>query len=589
MSSYEDFTRPKWLSSTLRAAGSVAVLLVALLSLSRSLLVSDIGSSNNVEKSAQGPGSSQGPGSDQGIPAIFPPIASSAQRIPKRYSADSGVQPAEYNEPASDSREYELLAYKIIDPSTVTSTPETTEADVEIDDNSEGFPAEQIDESRASSGAVLAADHFDDEPIGSGVALAPRILPETSHFVPTELLSADRQSDETATTEDSQDDRSTDQSAVDRFQSNHIYGDDWLLGTKSLDQQHAARKQRIRRTLDFYYARPLNSSEDSPWSMMHWLIAWGKDSKMYVGRPGGRLVYTLDWLGSNRLCEGARLLTMQDGDLRAKNGPGLQGHDGQFLAMLAQARVDMGETIQVGNQTFDINDLIHVEQLGCRARSELTFQLIGLSHYLDSDTTWQDKNGGDWSIPRLIKEEIVQPINGVTCGGTHRLMGLHYATRMRATEGKPVAGQWARARKYISGYQKYALSMQNRDGTFSSDFFKGQASWGDIDRKIKTTGHILELLIFSLPSERLRDPKIALGVDYLCNTMMRNRYYVWPKGPLSHAIRALSLYDERVYGVEPGPRDVKMAPASDMPRITAKPDTGKSLPNRFQPFRRRHR
>jgi len=354
------------------------------------------------------------------------------------------------------------------------------------------------------------------------------------------------------------------------------YGRDWRLANQEFIQRDRARQQRIHRTLDFYYARPLNSNEDSPWSMMHWLIAWGKDSKMYIGRPTGRLVNTVDWLCSNGVCERVQLLTLSKGDLRAKNGPGLQGHDGQFLAMLAQARVDVSQSIQVGGRVFDVDDLIRVEQMTCRPRTELTFKLIGFSHYLDSDAQWQDHRGGDWSISRLIREEIVQAINGVTCGGTHRLMGLHLVTRRREAEGKPLDGQWARADKYIRDYQNYALTLQNRDGSFSSDFFKGRSSWGDIDRKIKTTGHILEFLVFSLPSERLLDARIARGVDYLCNIMMRNRYYVWPKGPLSHAVRALSLYEERVHGVEPGARNVRMAPLSDFPRITKTPGGGRS-------------
>ena len=67
--------------------------------------------------------------------------------------------------------------------------------------------------------------------------------------------------------------------------------------------------------------------------------------------------------------------------------------------------------------------------------TELTFKLIALAHYLDSDATWTSETGDEWSISRLIEEEIQSPIIGAACGGTHRLMGLSYAVRERVKHG----------------------------------------------------------------------------------------------------------------------------------------------------------
>ena len=108
-------------------------------------------------------------------------------------------------------------------------------------------------------------------------------------------------------------------------------------------------------------------------------------------------------------------------------------------------------------------------------------------------------------------------------------------------------GQWWRAEKYISDYQAYTMTLQNRDGSFSSDWFRQRANSGDMERGVQTTGHILEWLVFSLPEEDLYDPRIVRSVSYLTQTLLRHPRHDWPAGPKGHAIRALRLYYERVF------------------------------------------
>ncbi|MEM9316906.1 MAG: hypothetical protein AAGA95_20040 [Pseudomonadota bacterium] len=334
---------------------------------------------------------------------------------------------------------------------------------------------------------------------------------------------------------------------------------DWYVPMKRESPAMAARRQRIRQCLDFYYNRPLNTAEDSSWSMMHIMMAWGRDSKIYVGPPGGRVVSTIGWMCANGTCDGNRLLYVHDGEIRAKVGPGVQGHRAQFLAMLAQARVHLDQPIRVGDKEFTVRDLLRQEQSACVPRSELTFALIGSAHYLHTDTKWENGRGQEWSIPRLMYEEMRQPINGVTCGGTHRLMGLSYAIRRREADGYAINGIYEKARRFTKTYQDKALAWQNGDGSFNSDFWRSRGNWGDMSRKLKTSGHILEWLVFSLPHEELDSPRVVRGVDYLTHLMTQNRYYDWENGPMAHAIRALSLYDERVFGGEQGQRTLRTA------------------------------
>jgi hypothetical protein len=339
--------------------------------------------------------------------------------------------------------------------------------------------------------------------------------------------------------------------------------EDTSVAAAPLSPAMLALGDNINRCLDFYYTRHLNSRDDSPWSVMHAFIAYGVDAQIRIGHPQGQSVNAISWVCANQPCRGQRMLYTVNGQLRGNVGPGVQGHEGQFLAYMAQSRVMIDYPIVVDGKRFTVADLIRSEMATCRAHSELTFKLIGFVHYLDTDVRWKNERGESWDIPRLIDYELAQPINGATCGGTHRMMGFSYAVRQRKRSGRPLTGQWYRAEKYVNDYHRYTLRLQNRDGSFSTIFFRGREAREDMDRRIETTGHILEWLVFSLPREELVNPPIVVSVNYLTNLMLQNRYYQWKVGPLGHAVHALALYNERVFGQEPGRRNVQLAKSDE--------------------------
>jgi hypothetical protein len=235
------------------------------------------------------------------------------------------------------------------------------------------------------------------------------------------------------------------------------------------------------------------------------------------------------------------------GDLRAKYGVGLQGHLGQLLAMLAQCRVSEEYPIRVGKREFTIRDLIEAEQKTCYPKSELTFKLLAFQYYLDLNDTWVNDQGVEWDFPRLIREELAQPIRGAACGGTHRLSSLSLAVKARQRRGEPLDGEYVRAEEFVKKYHRYAFGLQNRDGSLSTEWFRGRGDDRDINRRIKTTGHILEWLCYSLSDEELRQPKTIAAVSYLANLMYKEYDNEWEVGPMSHATHALLVYDERVF------------------------------------------
>jgi hypothetical protein len=325
---------------------------------------------------------------------------------------------------------------------------------------------------------------------------------------------------------------------------------------KELSATMIRRRERIRDTQAYFFVRPEDAARRSPWGVMHAIIAYGVETPLTVG---GEEVNAVGWLCWNRPCRGMRLFRAPRGEIKTPIGPGFQGHEGQFLAMMAQSKVKRDFPVRIDGYDFTIEDLVEFEKRTCRPKSELTFKLIGLVHYLDSDAEWKSTTGETWNIPRLIKEELDQPIIGAACGGTHRMMGFSYAIHKRRQRGEPFTGQWERARKFVDSYIDYTFRLQNRDGSFSTDWFKGRANSDEIDRKIQTTGHMLEWLIFSLPEEDLTDPRVVRAVDFINNALWKNRHNKLEIGPKGHALRALTLYDERVFEGQPGNRKAYLA------------------------------
>jgi hypothetical protein len=315
-----------------------------------------------------------------------------------------------------------------------------------------------------------------------------------------------------------------------------------------LTKQLVALRSRVRSVLKGYYRRQLNSRDNDPWEVMHGMLAYGVHSRIRQGGPRGTPVTSVGWLCYNKPCKNMTLMYVNPkGELRAKYGVGLQGHLGQLLAMLAQCRVSDEYPIRIGKREFTIANLIEAEKKTCYPKSELTFKLLAFQYYLDLNDTWLNDQGLEWDFPRVIREELAQPIRGAACGGTHRLSSLSLTVKARQRRGEPLDGEYKRAYDFVQKYHRYAFSLQNRDGSLSTEWFRGRGDDSDINRRIKTTGHILEWLCYSLSDEELRQPKTIAAVSYLANLMYKEYDNEWEVGPMSHATHALLLYDERVF------------------------------------------
>ncbi len=327
-----------------------------------------------------------------------------------------------------------------------------------------------------------------------------------------------------------------------------------------LTRNQKALREHVRRVLRYYYERPMNTRDRSPWEVMHCALSYEVHSRMLQGGPQGKPISAVGWLCFNQSCRRMKLMHVDDeGELNVKVGPALQGHRGQLLAILAQAKVSSEYPMLVDGHEFKIKDLIKAEMETCYPRTELTFKLIGLMHYLDSETQWMNDQGMQWNMRKLVTEEIKQPIRGAACGGTHRLSGLTLAYKTREARGEAVNGEYAQAKRFVAQHQQYTFRTQNPDGSFSTNWFQGREDEPDIDRKLKTTGHMLEWLLYSATDRELNNPRTTKAVYFLTNLMYQNRYRDWEAGPLGHAIHALVVYDRLMFSKYDAPGDMPMA------------------------------
>jgi hypothetical protein len=315
-------------------------------------------------------------------------------------------------------------------------------------------------------------------------------------------------------------------------------------------REFALLKRQVERTLGLYKQRPLNTADNTPWEVMHGFIAFGIPTQVRVGGPRGSAVNAIGWMNMGGRCRG-QVMLVPAGDLpTGLIGYGVQGHLAQYLAILAQCRVAKESPIRLQKRDYTVADLVEQEKRSCRSGKELTFSLIALSHYLPPDEVWENWEGETWTLERLMEEELAQPIRSAACGGTHRLFGLSYGCYRRQTATGSLDGVFKRADKFVREYQNFALTqLQNRDGSFSTEWFKYPADReDDIDRKIQTTGHILEWLVASVDQPMLYHPRIVQATRFLSSALASEPDREWKIGPLGHALHALTVYQERVWG-----------------------------------------
>ena len=304
-------------------------------------------------------------------------------------------------------------------------------------------------------------------------------------------------------------------------------------------------RQQVSACLGYYHETAADVTKISPWDLMHFAVAYGKDTEFIRGK---KRINGIDWLCGINGVRGNRMLNVdKDGKLSVEIAVHLQGHHGQLLSVLAQSDIAVDKPIEINGDKFTLADLIEVEKETCKPKSELTFKLIAFCHYLSLDDRWENEHG-EWNIERLLTEELAQTIDRAACRGSHRLCGLAAAVlKKKNYSSEPLDGVWLKAQKKVEEYIKYAFAYQNEDGSFSGNWFSGKNNHGDINQRLNSTGHMLEFIVGYMSVEQLKKPRIKKVVKYLSQMLLEYREFDWHHGYKGHALHALAMYEEKVF------------------------------------------
>lgn len=342
-----------------------------------------------------------------------------------------------------------------------------------------------------------------------------------------------------------------------------------------LSPELTALRDQVRALLAAQQKQQFNTRQNSATEVQSVCLAFGCDAEVSLEGTNGQRINGITALCWNYPCEGFEMLGFRQKHISARIGYGYQQHPGEFLAVLAMARVPDDYPIRVGKDVRKVADLVEAEKLGCRTGGDLSLKLIGLSYYV-ADPEWKNDLGETWSIGRMIDEEIAQPVVTAPDGGLNRLMGLSYAVGRREKRELPMTKPFQRAKKYIGDFHEFALRLQNGDGSWGPYYLAAKAPSPDVASQLQSTGRVLEWLTMSLPDEKLKDPRVVNAVECVARVVGSQRYQ-WNAPSLStqeivalgHALHALSVYDQRAFK----PFDSTEKPAAEkQPAATANRD-----------------
>jgi hypothetical protein len=305
--------------------------------------------------------------------------------------------------------------------------------------------------------------------------------------------------------------------------------------------------KQIDEVVAFTKTRVLDGRVHTPWQIVHGILGLRQDFLIQVD---GQKLSAVDWLSTH----GATFQGEPYFQKTEFGGRGhsftkpmyFEGHPTQFLAYLSTCGLSLDFPIKSGDATLTVGDIVRDAQKQIRTGDEPGWTLWALSSYLPPDATWENKSGEAWSIERLVRSQTYEPVTTAACGGTHGLFALTWARGQYLKTEQPLRGVWLEADQKIRRYVEEARTLQNPDGSFSVDFFKGRRAVREAKDRLAASGHTLEFVVLALPESRLGEPWVRSGVSSLTRDLLETRKQALEPAPLYHAIDGLILYRDRV-------------------------------------------
>jgi hypothetical protein len=296
------------------------------------------------------------------------------------------------------------------------------------------------------------------------------------------------------------------------------------------------------------------------WTIFHAILGIGPENTYLVDPRTQQRVKAIDYIRQGGRIRGMEFFETPNGlDVRTMAGTGVgQGHQDQFIAEMAQWGLLTNTKFHVNGKDYTFKDFINHSKARVRVtgkdeeKQELSWAIIivGEYFYVGTDIHWQNSAGETVAFTDVVRYELNEPIIECrACGGTHRLFGLTWVYHRHLEHGGKKVGVWKDVEAKIAEFKNLARTYQNRDGSFSTNFFRGPGNdRRDTNLRVNTTGHILEWLALALSDAELREPWVENAVNALVLMILENRNRVLDGGSLYHAAHGLAIYRARVFG-----------------------------------------
>ncbi len=275
-----------------------------------------------------------------------------------------------------------------------------------------------------------------------------------------------------------------------------------------------------------------------------------------------------------------------------------EGHTNQFLAILSMCNLPLTYEFVVHDpkqpgqaKRITMADMVRHAKMNVYVGNpnEVAWTLWFLANYLEPDEKWVDKSGQPWSMEQLVNVQTNAPLfNGTQdlapCGGTHGMFALACACNSYQAKHGKLQGAWIAARQKLDNHIELARRMQNRDGSFSTEFFKTAGYSPEMGPRFKTSGHMLEWLMMALPPENLNDQWVRSAVMSVANDLVRwggTGLDTADTGAMYHALHSLVLYRNRIEPVsqQQPPRVAELPPE----QMNKTPSDPKNVPPNEDP------
>ncbi len=329
-----------------------------------------------------------------------------------------------------------------------------------------------------------------------------------------------------------------------------------LAGDDISGNNAASLIRRIDAVITKIRSRELSTVNDTPWVIMHAVIAFEKDLEV-VDVDAGKKLHAIDYLCQSARFDGQRIFRDDDGQpvlptrglsFGLRESFKVQDHVDQFLMAFADANVSLDTAIVAeGGRKFTVGDLLNAAKLNVKDDQELGWTLVAVATYLSLDEKWKARSGEIYDIEQLVKLAIKRDPRRETEGGPHHLYGVAFALDTYHTRHPgSLSGTWAEARSYLDEYVHQAKEFQQEDGSFSAAVFRASRRASSPRQMVWATGHTLEWFTVAMNADQLEEDWVRRGVDSLLKTLEEKPLEAFSDGGLYHAAHALRRYKEKI-------------------------------------------